>query len=321
MNRRTLMIAAGGLLAMPQIALAKRGHAGRTGENAGPGDSGSDEIVSLWPGRPPGGGGPHGNIAIGAKGAISNIAMPVLEVYRPARPTGAAMLVAAGGGYKRIEVDTESRPAARWLAARGVTAFVLRYRLPGEGWHDGPLAPLQDAQRALRVIQAGAPRYGIAPGRIGVLGFSSGGHLMGMTAARSAFQSYRPMDSYDGLSARPMAAALIYPIVTLEPPYDHTSSRIELVGKHPSPAASADWSVESHIRSGCPPMFLVQAQDDPISNIANTAILEDADRRAGVPVERHVLSSGGHGFGMGQPGTPTGLWPSWYESWLSRNLA
>lgn len=270
----------------------------------------SPERRPLWRGVPPGGGGPSGPVAIDEKGVISNIAMPAIDVVRPSRPNGASVLVAAGGGYKRIEVATEAMPAAHWLAAHGITAYVLSYRLPGEGWLDGPLAPLQDAQRAIRMIHAEAR------GPVGVLGFSAGGHLLGLASTRSAFASYRSRDALDEAPARVDDAALIYPIVTLEPPFDHTSTRIQLIGRHPSPAESAEWSVQTHVRDRCPPMFLVQAKDDPISNIANTALLADACRAAGVPVERHVLPTGGHGFGMGHPGTPTAAWPTWYDGWL-----
>jgi acetyl esterase/lipase len=125
----------------------------------------------------------------------------------------------------------------------------------------------------------------------------------------------------DESSASVDEAALIYPVVTLEPPFDHTSTRIQLIGRHPSAADAAEWSVETHVRDHCPPMFLVQAEDDPISNVANTAMLADACQAAGVPVERHVLPSGGHGFGMGHPGSPTAAWPGWYEAWLREHRA
>jgi acetyl esterase/lipase len=286
---------------------------------AGPARAASaNETVRLWPDRPPGGGGPSGPVKVSPKGAISNIAVPTLEVFEPPRPNGAAMLVAAGGGYKRIEIESEAHPAAQWLTARGITAFVLSYRLPTEGWEDGPLAPLQDAQRALRIIRAQGARRRVDPARVGVLGFSAGGHLLGLAAARSAFRSYQPIDSVDAMSARPDVAALIYPVITLEPPYDHTSTRRSLIGGDPAPGASAEWSVQTHVRSGCPPLFLVQAEDDPISNPANTLIMADACRHAGVPVELHRLSGGGHGFGMGRLGTPTLAWPTWFEAWLHK---
>jgi acetyl esterase/lipase len=272
--------------------------------------------LPLWPGLPPGGSGPSGPIAGSAKGAISNIAVPSIEVFAPARPNGQAVLIAAGGGYKRIEIGKEALPAAQWLVARGITAIVLSYRLPIEGWSAGPLAPLQDAQRALRLIRAGAGRFQIDPRRLGVLGFSAGGHLLGLAATCSTFASYPPIDQSDVVSARPDFAALIYPVITLQPPYERTSSRRSLIGEHPSADISAEWSVETHVRSDCPPMFLVQAEDDPIANPANTRIMAAACEKAGVPVELHRLASGGHGFGMGQPGTPTGTWPGAFATWL-----
>lgn len=279
----------------------------------------SSAVISLWPGQPPGGGGPSGALQRSDKGAVSNIAVPSLEVFAPKQANGASMLIAAGGGYKRIELESEAYPAARWLAAQGVTAFVLTYRLPKEGWNNGPLAPLQDAQRALRVVRAEAVRRQLDSARVGVLGFSAGGHLLGIAATRSAFASYQPTDEIDGQSARPNLASLIYPVITLKPPYDHTSTRRSLIGSHPDAAASAEWSVETHVRSGCPPVFLVQAEDDPISDPANTVIMADACHKAGIPVELHRLPSGGHGFGMGKPGQPSADWPGWWKQWLGSN--
>lgn len=274
--------------------------------------------LTLWPGTPPEGGGPSGDVEENAKGAISNIAVPKIDIYQPASPNGMAVLITAGGGYKRIEMRNEALPAARWLNARGITAFVLSYRLPDEGWEAGPLAPLQDAQRALRLIRANAGTFKIDPERLGVLGFSAGGHLLGMAAARSAFASYPAIDDADALPARPAFAALVYPVITLKPPYDHTSTRKVLIGSHPSPALSSEWSVEDHVKARCPPVFLAQAEDDPVSNPQNTLIMQAACEQAHVPVELHRLADGGHGFGMGKPGTASMQWPGYFGSWLDK---
>jgi acetyl esterase/lipase len=278
----------------------------------------SREEIGLWPHDPPGGGGPLGPTQREAGGAVRNIAAPRLEVFTPARPNGAAVLVAAGGGYTRIENDKEAYPAAGWLVDQGVTAFVLTYRLPAEGWRDGPRAPLQDAQRAIRLVRASAPRRNLDPRRIGALGFSAGGHLIGLLSTWSTFQSYAAIDSADETSARPDFAGLIYPVVTLEPPYDRTSTRRQLIGDKPSAEASAEWSVQTHVASNCPPMFLAQADDDPISDPENTEILAEACRRAGVAVELRRFKSGGHGFAMGREGGPTVEWPAMWLTWLSR---
>lgn len=274
--------------------------------------------IPLWPGLPPGGGGPGGAPVISRKGAVDNIALPSLEIVAPDKPNGSAIIIAGGGGYKRIEEGKESHPAARWLAERGIYAFVLTYRLPVEGWEAGPLAPLQDAQRAFRLVRARASQWQIDPRKIGALGFSAGGHLMGLAATRSAFASYNAVDDIDRQSARPDIAALIYPVITLEAPYDDTSTRRSLIGRRPAEAATREWSVESHVSADCPPIFLTQADDDRISNPANSHIMQQACRKAGVDVEFHSIASGGHGFGMGKPGTPTAEWPTWYEAWLRK---
>jgi acetyl esterase/lipase len=276
--------------------------------------------LPLWPGSPPGGGGPSGDVQRNSRGAVSNIAIPKIDVFAPKAPNGTAFLIAAGGGYKRIGMQSEALPAAQWLNDRGITAFVLSYRLPAEGWHAGPLAPLQDAQRALRLVRANAGSFEINPGRLGVLGFSAGGHLLGLAATRSAFASYEPIDAADRLSTRPDLAALIYPVITLKPPFDHTSTRKVLIGSHPSPVLSSEWSVEDHVKAHCPPVFLVQAQDDPISDPQNTLLMQAACEKANVPVELHRLASGGHGFGMGVPGTDTAAWPGYFATWLDKQI-
>jgi len=275
-------------------------------------------IIPLWPGEPPGGGGPLGAPKMHPDGSVYNIAMPSLEAFIPTHGNGSAIMIAAGGGYRHIVMRREARPAAEWFAQRGVAAFILCYRLPPEGWHNGPLAPLQDAQRALRIIRANPlpPHMHIDPARVGVLGFSAGGHLMGLAATRPSFQSYQPVDEVDAFSARPDHAALIYPVITLEPPYNQTNTRRSLIGSNPSPAAAAEWSVETYVRPGCPPMFLVEAQDDPIANLANMTIMAEACLRAGVPTNSLSLADGGHGFGMGRPGTASEEWPRRYETWL-----
>lgn len=273
--------------------------------------------IPLWPEGSPGGGGPEGSIVENDKGAISNIVAPSMDIYMPNRPTGSAMLIAAGGGYKRIEVGKEAIPAARWLTNHGIIACVLKYRLPREDWASGPIAPLQDAHRAIRLISSGHVAPEIDPLRVGLLGFSAGGHLMGLSAVRSDFQSYTPSDDVDSLAIRLSVLALAYPVITLEPPYDHTSTRISLVGKNPTLKDSADWSVETYVRQNCPPTFLAQAENDSISDPQNTAIMEDACRKVGVPVERHLYSRGGHGFAMGRRNTPTTRWPHALKNWLS----
>lgn len=275
----------------------------------------------LWPDGPPGGGGPSGPEQRTSHGAVSRVSLPRLRIIRPKTPNGGAVLIAGGGGYRRIMDGSEARPAAAWFVARGFTAFVLTYRLPGEGWGAGPKAPLQDATRAMRLIRSRADEFGLDRTRIGAVGFSAGGHLIGMLATDAFDPLYPPADPADAEPARPDFAVLSYPVVTLKPPYDRTSTRKMLVGQHPNEEESSAWSVETHVRPGDPPFFLVQAKDDPISDPQNTVILADALRSVGVPVELLQLPAGRHGFGMGSPGSPTAEWPNALERWLRvRNL-
>ncbi len=275
-------------------------------------------LVPLWPDAPPGGGGPTGPVARGRGGGITNIANPYLEVFAPSYSNGIGVVIAGGGGYRSIQVEWEAYAPAAWLNARGITAFVLAYRLPGEGWTAGPHAPLQDAQRSVRMIRSRAAAYKIHPARIGVLGFSAGGHLCAMASARSAFRSYTPLDAVDELSARPDFTALAYPVITLERPYDNTSTRRVLIGENPTPEKTREWSVQTHVGRDCAPVFLVETANDPIAHPINGHIMRIACEAAGVPVEFHELPAGGHGFGMGFPGTPTAGWPDLLDRWLKK---
>ncbi|GJD48895.1 hypothetical protein OPKNFCMD_1621 [Methylobacterium crusticola] len=279
------------------------------------------ETVRLWPDRPPGGGGPSPDgprFDESREGVITAVAEPCLMVMRPARPNGTAMLIAAGGGYRRIDIGHEAVPVAQWLTSLGVTAFVLVYRLPGEGWGAGADAPLQDVQRALRLVRARARRYGYEPGRVGVIGFSAGGHLMGCASVRFGARLYEPVDEDDALSARPDAAALIYPVITLRPPFDRTSSRRVLVGESPTRFATNSYSVEMHVRAQSPPTFLAQAADDPVAVVDNCLLMYGALRAADVPVEMHLFEKGGHGFNLGVPGSPAAAWPGLFATWARR---
>lgn len=270
--------------------------------------------IPLWKGPPPGGGGPEGKVIQSHSGALRNITVPGLSILLPSSPIGHGVLIAAGGGYKQIQDGKEALPAARWLIARGYTAYILHYRLPGEGWHDGNRVALQDAQRALRIIRQREKQ-------VSVLGFSAGGHLLGMAATRPDYRAYTPQDAIDELPASADRTALIYPIITLEKPYTHTSTHRILVGPHATASEEAAWSVQHYVSSQTPPCFIVQAKDDPRSDPHNSLIMYDACQKHGVPVEMHRYPTGGHGFGMGKTGTETVEWPGEYKKWLQQSNA
>ena len=247
------------------------------------------------------------------------MARPALLPLRPARANGTAVIIAPGGGYRRIESAREGLAVGRWLTGLGVTAFVLVYRLPGEGWAAGPDAPLQDAQRAVRLVRGGARAWGLDPARIGVLGFSAGGHLMGMLSTRADAALYPPTDSRDGLPARPDFAGLVYPVITLRAPFDRTASRRALVGDAPTPEQSAAYSVERLVSAATPPVFLAGAVDDPIVPVDNALLMFEALRAKGVPAEVHLFERGGHGFNLGVPGSPPAAWPGLFAAWAGRS--
>lgn len=272
------------------------------------------ETIRLWPGAPPGPAGRGGEEVIGAEGsaegAYSNVTLPRMEVYRPARPNGTAVLVVGGGGYFRIQIGSAARPIARWLQSEGVTAFVLFYRLPGDGW---PVdAPFQDGQRAMRLIRADAQRFGIDPDRIGVIGSSAGAHLAGMLATRGDQGFYAPADTADQLSGRPNFAGLLYPVISMRPPIDTTRTRKEL-GR--ASDAVERFSLERLVDANTPPIFLAHSADDPIADPRHSQWMFEAMRAASRPAELHIFSSGGHSWGMGAPGSAPAAWPQLFAHW------
>lgn len=269
--------------------------------------------IALWPSAPPGGaaGGPQ---QASGKGSITQVAQPYLIAHLPARSTGMAMLVISGGGYARIEAGKESAPAAAWLQAQGIAAFELVYRLPQEG--GGTQAPFQDAQRAMRLIRSHAAQWQIDPTRIGVLGFSAGAHLAGMTAVRPDAPLTPPIDAFDAVLARPDFAVLLYPVLTMQAPFDTTHAKKILLGAAPSQSARDALSVELLVDGGTPPVFLAQALDDPIAPVDNSLLMFAALRRAQVPVALHLFQHGGHGWGLGKAGSEPAAWPLLLQAWL-----
>jgi acetyl esterase/lipase len=205
------------------------------------------ETIDLWPKGAPGAPelplvetvNERSTDALVTDRAVFGISRPRMAVFRPDQPNGAAVLLTPGGGYKWVVVDKEGYEMARWLAARGFTAFVLFYRLPGEGWASGPDTSLADAQRAMRLIRHRARDLGVDPERVAAMGFSAGGHVCADLAARFEASVYAPVDAADRLSAKPQSAAPIYPVVSMDPAIAHPGSRLLLLGKTPSAEAEA----------------------------------------------------------------------------------
>ena len=276
--------------------------------------------IPLWPGDPPGAGGftPQPRPVEWSPLSLHNIVAPDLRVFHPSRSNGHALLVIPGGAYWYISSGNEGVEVARRMNELGMTVFVLTYRLPGEGWQRRSDVPLQDAQRAIRVIRANAIHFGINPEKLSILGFSAGGHLAATLATQHSEVAYAPVDAADQLSARPLAAGLVYPVVTLERPWTHEQSRSLLLGDNPSAAEVQRRSPEHHVDADTPPIFMVHCCDDGAVPIENTLRLMDAMRAAKRPVEAHLFQEGGHGFGVGHPNTPSQHWTAVFATWLSR---
>ena len=275
--------------------------------------------LPLWPSAPPGGTFVPVTLPAGWPAPfVANVAAPELRVFRPQRSNGQGVLAIPGGGYLFVSVQNEGADFAAKLTERGYTVFVLVYRLPAEGWSQGEDVPLQDAQRAMRVIRANAARWAVDPETLSVVGFSAGGHLAATLVTDFAEPVYAPVDAVDAGSARPFAAALVYPVVTMALPGTHAVSRELLLGPNPSPTQVVRRSAQLHVSADTPPLFLVHALDDPAVPVTNSLDLLTAMRGANRPVEAHFLQEGGHAFASGYAGSPTASWIGTFDAWLGR---
>ncbi|MBU4433873.1 MAG: alpha/beta hydrolase [Alphaproteobacteria bacterium] len=286
------------------------------------------ETIELWPAGPPGGEAVTAAEAVIERGdpkglrdrALVHTRKPILTVFRPKTPNGAAVLLAPGGGYERVVLDKEGYETARWLADRGYTAFVLFYRLPGDGWAAGPDTPLQDAQRGIRLVRARAAAMGFSPDRVAIMGFSAGGHVAGSLTVRFAAKVYDWVDAADDLSARPDLSALIYPVITMDPTFMHAGSRKQLLGPNPTSEQIALYSPDKQVAADLPPVFLLHAADDPSVPVTNTLAMFSALRAKAIPTEMHVFEEGGHGFGLRfTQGKPVAAWPTLFEAFAQRH--
>jgi acetyl esterase/lipase len=289
--------------------------------------SDSTETVPLWPGTPPGGADVTVKTRITETSptpelfhnrAALFVDVPLVTVYRAAVPNGSALLIIPGGGYTEELFDKEGIEPARVFNQAGITCFILRYRLPSDGWADRANVPLQDAQRAMRLIRANAAKYEIDPARVGVIGFSAGGHLAASLATRFAAKAYAPLDAADTQVAKPFLAGLMYPVITMGNGA-HDGSRSALLGKAPSPEAIAAYSCERNLPPDTPPSFVCLAADDTdVPPMSNGVAMYEALRAASVPTELHVFEQGGHGFTIRNiAGKPAAAWPQLFLQWSS----
>jgi acetyl esterase/lipase len=249
---------------------------------------------------------------------ISNVVQPTLTVFVPAPGTanGTSVIICPGGGYARLAIDSEGYDVAKRLNEMGVTAFVLKYRLPNDqSQPDKSIAPLLDAQQALRFVRQQAAKYQLNPERIGLMGFSAGGHL----AAWAGTSFARPAGDNPGPeSVRPAFLVLLYPVVSFSDSLRHVGSRDNLLGKSPSAEQIRQFSNELRVSAQTPPTFLVHAEDDKTVPVNNSLVFYQACLRHGVPAELHLYPRGGHGFGLNNTTTPD-RWTDRLRNWLDAN--
>jgi acetyl esterase/lipase len=280
------------------------------------------EVLPLWPGDPPGGETVTVQPLVVERNKdpaglrdryVQHVRRPTLTQFRPARPNGASLLIAPGGGYRWVVMDKEGYECAVWFAKAGITVFVMTYRLPADGWAAGPATPLQDVQRAMRLVRERAPD----PARVALMGFSAGGHVAGCGSLMFDRPAYAPVDAADALSARPDLSLLCYPVASMDPAIAHAGSRHELLGDDPTPEIQRAWSLEDQVRPDAPPTFLLHALDDASVPPANSLRLMAALRASKVPVEAHFFEDGGHGFGLRYTiGKPVAAWPDLALRWM-----
>ena len=232
---------------------------------------------------------------------IDRVSQPTMTVYPPpATNTGAAVVVFPGGGYNVLAIDLEGTEVCDWLTAKGITCVLLKYRVPclKTGDYRDCRTALEDAQRAIGLVRFQAAQLHVDPHRIGVLGFSAGGHLVAAVSTHFERRVYRPVDAADATSCRPDFAIALYP--------GHLAS------------SEHNWALNPDIRvaRATPPTFLVQAEDDPVDPVENSIVYHWALRKAGVPVEIHLFEKGGHAFGLRRTSQPITEWPRLAEAWL-----
>ncbi len=248
---------------------------------------------------------------------LEHCTRPRLAAFLPEKPNGAAVVIAPGGGYRYSVIDKEGYEIARLLAARGVAAFVLFYRMPNEGWAEGKDAPLADAQRAMRVVRFRSVEFGIDVQRVAMMGFSAGGHLAASLLTRYDATAYAPVSNFDEINARPDAGLLIYPVISMDPAIAHIGSRDRLIGTQPSEADVRTYSPDQMVTADTPPTFLLFAEDDPVVPVENGIQFRAAMKTAGVEIETHLFAKGGHGFGLRRTeGLPVAAWPELLWRWM-----
>ncbi len=245
------------------------------------------------------------------------ISIPTYSIFPAKKPNGKTVIVFPGGGYSGTADEHEGVKVAKKLNANGITAFVLRYRIPNDKYCiDKSLAPLQDAQYMIRFVRHNATKFGILPNKIGIMGFSAGGHLA--ATATTLYNYEADTHNTDKASARPDFAALIYPVISFtDENIVHAGSRENLLGKSPSEEQKKLFSPELQVKADAPPVFLVHAGNDDVVKVQNSLVFYQACQSKNIPAELHIYAKGGHGFGMNNKTTDE-KWMENFVDWIAR---
>jgi acetyl esterase/lipase len=279
-----------------------------------------EQTINLWPGKIPGSieDSLYKEIDLSNETGIyriSKVKIPTLTIFTPpsGKGNGTAILICPGGGYVHLAYTKEGVDIAKWLNTHGVTAFVLKYRLPSDSiMEDKTIGPLMDAQRAMRFIRSNAKKWDINKNKIGVIGFSAGGHL---ASTLSTHYDEKVYDS-DTVSAKPDFSILGYPVISMEAAITHKGSREYLLGNNPTKEEVTKFSNDLQVNKSTPPAFLFAAEDDNTVPIQNSINYFKALSRYKIPAELHIYQHGGHGFGLARNGGTEGDWTTACEHWL-----
>lgn len=288
------------------------------------------EMIKIWPGIAPGSEGVLIQEEIVERSKTPEIIRdragvktltPTLTAYVPKNPNGVGILVMPGGGYARVVLDKESDELSSWLDAEGVTFFVLKYRLPGDGHENREIVALQDAQRAMRVIRGNTEKWNLNPEKIGIMGFSAGGHLASTLSAKYDEKIYKQVDEFDNFTAKPNFQILGYPVITMKDPHVHKGSRTNLLGENPSEEMINRFSSELNATEMVPKTYIMHATDDRSVPVENSIDYYLALKSKGVPVEMHIFQDGGHGYSIrGTKGKTVESWTETVSKWLKINV-
>lgn len=250
--------------------------------------------------------------------SISHVTVPTISIFLPqeTKPNGTAVLIFPGGGYSHLSIDKEGTKVAKWLNTLGITAFVIKYRLPSDLiMKDKTIGPLQDAQEAMRFIRKNANQWNLDPTKIGVIGFSAGGHLASTLSTRYNDITYKT--DYT-VSVRPSFSILIYPVISMTKEVTHKGSQTNLLGTNASQELIDELSNEKRVTSNTPPAFLIHTTDDTAVPSENSIKYYLALKNNTISAELHLYEKGGHGFGLGVKGTSQ-FWTKDCTEWLRIN--